>query len=893
MRGVKFKLLVCILLLAWAFPFQAQDNLDLHPLPFAAVTGDSLWLYGFSTFPREIATNLWFDDLPQIFGQITLQGVWSPDGNLFAYRRYESQLQDGQTYPNAALLVYDRRDNTTREIPGNPTPGVYPGPFTFSLDSKAVLVSGSDANGTPTQFYKIDLAAANTSTVYADTGIDCGPRGGGGGAGYLPLLRYYQEVGFPGYTPTLLETPQGIFFDVVCNGRTVGFYNTQTKTVTDFGTFRRAASSVNRTWIAGIGDDTTLKMFNVLTGVIDEYSLAAKPDVLAVSREGVVYYSTRTERPAANSATQPIFDITIRRFDPTSGEDTEIFVSEEYAVGRLALTPDGRELIFSLVPTLKETIDGPLTVEDIRSTALTELYRLNLENPSEGAQLVAQNITAFVFNPVAYSTGFTGPALYSIPREQTYPSAPIDESAIRRELISAANVPNLALIAVLQRPDVDEVLWSPGGRTMAVAGGSSVWLYDTRDFRIAPRVLTHVDKVLDMDYNPDGQLLATAINGGLNIYTVQEGSLLDSVLLNAHDIAYSPDGSLIAYASPFGDIGWYNPLTGETRVIKRGDGQLMPVGLAFSRRGDTLAVGQANSTVELYDVRTATLRTTFNNTTIKVSGGGGKQGQDPRDGLAYSDDGRTLAAVDLHIPRSLTVWDVTSGTPLQTLQSTREGDFGGETFFTVEFNTRAGLLAAASGDYDAGNANHVKVWQTASGTLLNELPHPGGRSVTFSPDGTLMATAGGGSIRLWGAASGLPTVAQARAFSNINVVTACDNFEITTERISPRQSISLVWSWYATTPELVQDHIDAVQYSVTVDGLPLTAWQYVTKIENDPVNDDNPTIYWYTPIGRLSEGQHIVRYTATWTKPISDGFADFGPDTANPREEGSCVFVVG
>lgn len=454
---------------------------------------------------------------------------------------------------------------------------------------------------------------------------------------------------------------------------------------------------------------------------------------------------------------------------------------------------------------------------------------------------------------------------------------------LRREPIRVANVRELALMAVLQRPDVDEARWSPGGSILAVAGGARVWLYDARDLSAEPRTLPHIDQVLDMAFSADGMRLAVAAGGSITVWSLRDGITISNVLVNAQTLAYSPDGARVAYITTFGDVGWVDLAAGSTRILAPGDGHRVPVGLAYDRAGATLAVAQADGVVALYDGRNGAPRDPIGTPAETPGTVAGRQ--DARDGLVYSDNGRYLAALDRGTARRLTVWDTGRAVPLYTLQ------FPDETFYALAFNTRAGILAAASGA--EGGQQRVRLWQTASGALLADLPHPGVRGVAFSPDGTLLATAGGDMVRLWGVSSGLPTPEQARALSRFNIVAGCDTFGVIPERAVAQQSVSLVWSWYAATPELVREHVEAAQYTVQLNGAPVTAWRFLTQTVPDAANNGDPTIYWYAPVGRLPAGDYIARYSATWSRPISDGYADFGPGTANEREDGACAFRVG
>jgi serine/threonine protein kinase len=102
--------------------------------------------------------------------------------------------------------------------------------------------------------------------------------------------------------------------------------------------------------------------------------------------------------------------------------------------------------------------------------------------------------------------------------------------------------------------------------------------------------------------------------------------------------------------------------------------------------------------------------------------------------------------------------------------------------------------------------------------------------------------------------------------------------------------ITIYWSWFARTPEQIQDHLDNAEYEVRVDGRPLDNWRAfmtdVLKIH------DRYYVYWYVPIGLQTPGEHRVAYKVSWKQQISDGFRTFGPGGEVETESGSCVFVI-
>lgn len=137
-----------------------------------------------------------------------------------------------------------------------------------------------------------------------------------------------------------------------------------------------------------------------------------------------------------------------------------------------------------------------------------------------------------------------------------------------------------------------------------------------------------------------------------------------------------------------------------------------------------------------------------------------------------------------------------------------------------------------------------------------------------------------------------PVNPQAR--QGIDVLAYCDNRifgEPPPTNLAVGSTIDVWWRWIATTPELVQQHIDNAIYEVQFDGVTLSNWrQYSTGIRQR--SDGQHEIDWLIPSEPLTAGEHVINYRVTWRTAISDGHQQFGPGTSTPVETGSCTFTV-
>ena len=181
-----------------------------------------------------------------------------------------------------------------------------------------------------------------------------------------------------------------------------------------------------------------------------------------------------------------------------------------------------------------------------------------------------------------------------------------------------------------------------------------------------------------------------------------------------HHIAYSPNGTLLAVASSIG-IWIHDAQTG--REVDLLTGRTASVrSVAFSPDGRTLASGNKDDTICLWDMQTRTLRKTLIGHTGAVSN------------VAFSADGKTLASGSSD--STICLWNMETDTRLKTLTGHTE------TVLSVGFSADGKTLASASTD------NTMRLWDTQSGELRKTLPlkHPQEiLEMAFSPDGNTLA----------------------------------------------------------------------------------------------------------------------------------------------------------
>ena len=252
--------------------------------------------------------------------------------------------------------------------------------------------------------------------------------------------------------------------------------------------------------------------------------------------------------------------------------------------------------------------------------------------------------------------------------------------------------------------------------------------------------------VLQVAFSPDGKLLAAAYGDGYvrlwNPVTEQPvGAPLPAdpgkKLLGG--VAFSPDGKLLATGDEDGYVRLWDPASRRpigAPLLADPGGSV--IGMAFNPDGKLLATADVDSTVRLLNV--AAHRAVGPPLLASTSPGGSVNG------VAFSPDGTLLATADT--AGYVRLWDPASrralGAPF--LAATNDGVIG------VTFSPDGQLLASADGDGTA------RLWDPATrqavGAPMRAVPGPEGGcglcAVAFSPDGKLLAAGDqDGYVRLW------------------------------------------------------------------------------------------------------------------------------------------------
>jgi len=310
--------------------------------------------------------------------------------------------------------------------------------------------------------------------------------------------------------------------------------------------------------------------------------------------------------------------------------------------------------------------------------------------------------------------------------------------------ITSGNAIFMEQLAMFGRGPVNEIAWSPDGKTLAVASPLGIWLYDPSDLKSSPLLLEgHTRDVLSVIFSPDGKtVLSGSQDGTVKQWDAVTGDLKRTISLwndfsyevgdqkrdsEVWSIAFSPDGKLLAAGAYNGTLRLWDLSTGKQSAVLKGHTSLIN-NLAFSPDGTLLATSGVDSTLFVWDVAKESQLAA-----LPIPG----QVQS----LVFSPDGKTLAYGGTGM--SVRLWDTIAGE-----ESVELSELDG--VLSLAFSSDSLTLASSSID------GSVRLWdgESASSRIFKE--RVGWiTNMAFSPDGTtLISSTWDGVMQLWETATG-------------------------------------------------------------------------------------------------------------------------------------------
>lgn len=548
------------------------------------------------------------------------------------------------------------------------------------------------------------------------------------------LVRMF--VGHKGYTRCLAWSPDGEVLATGSIDQTVRLWRAKTGLL--LKTFRGHTNEVGGlAWspdgevLASVGYDKAVRLWDVVNGttlaVFVQHAdavtaVAWSPDskILATgSNDMTMRLWDRESRALLREWTTPAMvfaaawspdgstlvtghrDKTVRLWDASTGSHQRDLHGDPGEIRAVAWSPDGKEV-----------------------AAAGEYHDIRVWDPTTGAPL-----RTF---PRHHSDQIGG--LSWSPDARTIATGSWDSSV---RFWDAASGKHLHAIAGHMQ-EVRGLGWSPDARTIAAGcWDTTVRLWDAGTGRVVQSLAGHKTVAVKLLWSPDGSLLATGDwQGVVRLWDGRSGQflhVLEGLTGKIDAFAWSPDSKLLA-AGARGEniVRVFNALTGQVdRLYSGHKGSI--TALAWSPDGTQLAASAYDHNVLVWDVADK-----GNAPKFTFGGAGGSS-------LAWSSDHKTLALGDWY--GNVLLWDTSTGKQLGSVA-------GGKGELYIAWLDGGNALASVGMD------RHLCVREAPTWKVSRDLEGAAGSTFgsggagAFSPDGRYLASANGGSIRLWDTGTG-------------------------------------------------------------------------------------------------------------------------------------------
>ena len=188
--------------------------------------------------------------------------------------------------------------------------------------------------------------------------------------------------------------------------------------------------------------------------------------------------------------------------------------------------------------------------------------------------------------------------------------------------------------ARLGKGKITEILYSPDGKFLAVAGGIGIWLYDTPTYQEGNLLTDHTSEVESIAFSRDGHMIASgSVDGPITLWDRRTGAL---TTFTGHtdivwSVIFSPDGKTLASGDGNHNILLWDIDTGKAKMVLTAHTDWVQC-LAFSPDGKILASGNRDRTIYLWDAHTGEQKKILKGHTDWVRS------------IAFSPDGKTLVS---------------------------------------------------------------------------------------------------------------------------------------------------------------------------------------------------------------------------------------------------------
>ena len=315
----------------------------------------------------------------------------------------------------------------------------------------------------------------------------------------------------------------------------------------------------------------------------------------------------------------------------------------------------------------------------------------------------------------------------------------------------------------LGRGSALNVAFSPDDSKFAVGSEIGLWLYDTSTMNPLALWDTERGLVSTVTFSHDGALIATGNSDAeVKVWNVQSQQGIfktkrEGRFDNAHQLLFSPDGQRLASSGGrYGAVYVWHPETGEQvakftfeNVPEKGPRHFIP--LAFSPDGNMIASASPENTFSLWDIDTGKRIALFTG-----------QHAAPISALTFSPCGQFLVSVDRD--GAAYEWDFKEGI------TTEQSSYASVPLTYAGSSPRPKLIYLADGTLLAAGVsdNTLTVWDAKRGNKLGVLrneqrPY----RISFSPKGSQLAIVDTDTIRTWNIGEPMPRTKVIRGHTSV------------------------------------------------------------------------------------------------------------------------------
>lgn len=383
------------------------------PLVYATVVDDNVFIYGLVDQPAQVTFN---EPVAGLGGPSISHMVWSADAQKLAF------IQRAVTPDNEFFII--SHDVTVVDFVTNVilTLGVQPSttyPISFLPDGRLMFTqeAGYVEGSNNLQIINVFAVLPDGESQPEQIGSFSYGVGCGGGSSFPTDTLYWEEAGGFGGNPMLLASSSaGIIHSTDCSGNGVALLSPDGNSIPLVPSINRVKLSQDGNRLVGISGQDLL-VYDLMTQTEQRIDIESVPDQVAWGAQGSgdIFYSVVTAGPTITLEGDRLatftafigyelpeiqtYGLNIRKYNLTSTDDTTLYGGFGSGIGRMTLTKDGTQLIFSQVPNPNPWVDAVLagqlgtfdTRNEINELSLLPVEVVSLDLASSNATVIGTN----------------------------------------------------------------------------------------------------------------------------------------------------------------------------------------------------------------------------------------------------------------------------------------------------------------------------------------------------------------------------------------------------------------------------------------------------------------------------------------------------------------------